>query len=153
MASRYMMLVFSTFSFKTSWERGSHHWSFSVLQDYMDYKRFICEAYKGTPKPSACTESSMGRIRKVKMDLLDSLYGEKSFKAKLSRVLPAILSWLQWSKIVHLVLDHMLLFRNPKVNLYFIVWRCIVVERRKKYVMYDFCLISVWSLYLSMLNN
>ncbi|KAG6415388.1 hypothetical protein SASPL_122799 [Salvia splendens] len=66
-----------------------------IYDDYRNFKSYICDAYKGTPKPSACTELSVGRIRKVKMDLLNSLFGQESFKSKMSRVLPAILSWLQ----------------------------------------------------------
>ncbi|KAL1558532.1 gamma-interferon-responsive lysosomal thiol protein-like [Salvia divinorum] len=66
-----------------------------IYDDYRNFKSYICEAYKGTPKPSSCSESSVGRIRKVKIDLLNTLFGQESFKSKISRVLPAILSWLQ----------------------------------------------------------
>ncbi|KAH6766283.1 Thioredoxin superfamily protein [Perilla frutescens var. hirtella] len=66
-----------------------------LYDDYRYFQSYICNAYKGTPKPSACAETSLGRIRKVKMDLVNSLFGEESFKAKLSRIAPAIFSWLQ----------------------------------------------------------
>ncbi|XP_057782598.1 gamma-interferon-responsive lysosomal thiol protein-like [Salvia miltiorrhiza] len=66
-----------------------------LYDDYRNFKSYICEAYKGTPKPSACSKSSIGSIRKMKMDLLNSLFGQESFKSKFSRVLSAIFSWLQ----------------------------------------------------------
>ncbi|KAI3450576.1 hypothetical protein Pfo_007241 [Paulownia fortunei] len=57
-----------------------------LYDDYRDFISYICKAYKGTATPSACIESSVGRIGKV--------------KSKLFRTVPAILSWLQRNKIV-----------------------------------------------------
>ncbi|KAK6142020.1 hypothetical protein DH2020_016201 [Rehmannia glutinosa] len=71
-----------------------------LYDDYRDFVSFICKAYKGTAKPSACTESSFGRTRKLKMNLIDILYGEETSKSELFRALPAVFSWLKRNKIV-----------------------------------------------------
>ncbi|XP_073063133.1 uncharacterized protein [Primulina eburnea] len=57
-------------------------------EDYRNLTSYICNANKGTTKPSPCsTESSMRRsIRKVKMDLMPSLYTEVTSKSKMSQI-------------------------------------------------------------------
>ncbi|KAG8387664.1 hypothetical protein BUALT_Bualt02G0044900 [Buddleja alternifolia] len=71
-----------------------------LYDDYRDFVSYICKAYKGTATPSACSESSLGLIRKVKMNLINSLYGEETFKSVLFRMGSAIVSWLQRYKQV-----------------------------------------------------
>ncbi|KAL0390101.1 UNVERIFIED_CONTAM: Cinnamoyl-CoA reductase 1 [Sesamum calycinum] len=71
-----------------------------LYDDYRDFVSYICKAYKGTDPPSACAESSVGGIWKVKMNTIQSLYGQETVKSKLFRTGQAIVSWLQRKKIV-----------------------------------------------------
>ncbi|KAL2239433.1 gamma-interferon-inducible lysosomal thiol reductase isoform X1 [Sesamum indicum] len=71
-----------------------------LYDDYRDFISYICKAYKGTDPPSACTESSVGGIWKVKMNTIQSLYGQETVMSKLFRAGQAIVSWLQGNKIV-----------------------------------------------------
>lgn len=72
------------------------HFTFSMLlQDYRNLESYICNAYKGTTKPSACSESSLRRsIQKVKMGPMASLYTEVTSKSKMSQIGRYILTWL-----------------------------------------------------------
>ncbi|XP_075489807.1 gamma-interferon-responsive lysosomal thiol protein-like [Primulina tabacum] len=66
-----------------------------LYDDYRNFISYICNAYKGTTKPSACGESSMRRsIRKVMMDSMASLYTEVTYKSKMSQIRQYILKWL-----------------------------------------------------------
>ncbi|PIN07664.1 Gamma-interferon inducible lysosomal thiol reductase [Handroanthus impetiginosus] len=71
-----------------------------LYDDYRNFAYYICKAYKGTTKPTACTGLSFGLIRKVKMNLFDTLYGDKISQSKLFEAVQAILSWLQRNKTV-----------------------------------------------------
>ncbi|KAL0369651.1 UNVERIFIED_CONTAM: Gamma-interferon-inducible lysosomal thiol reductase [Sesamum angustifolium] len=71
-----------------------------LYDDYRDFVSYICKAYKGNDPPSACAESSVGGIWKVKMNTIQSLYGQETVKSKLFRTGQAIVSWLQRKKIV-----------------------------------------------------
>lgn len=71
-----------------------------LYDDYRYFADFICKAYKGATKPSACSGSSVRGIRKVKMDLMNSLYGKVTPNSKLWQIGSAFASWLQRNNIV-----------------------------------------------------
>ncbi|KAL8057616.1 hypothetical protein ABFX02_04G195000 [Erythranthe guttata] len=73
-----------------------------LYDDYRNFVSYICKAYKGTANPSACSsESSVGHIRKVKMNLINSLFGEETsnYSKLFETVKQAVLSWLPGNKV------------------------------------------------------
>ncbi|XP_051128362.1 gamma-interferon-responsive lysosomal thiol protein-like [Andrographis paniculata] len=66
-----------------------------IYDDYRNFASYICKAYKGTNKPSACTKSSVGSVRKLKMYMLRYFGGEEPMKSKVFGSRQSILSWLQ----------------------------------------------------------